>query len=120
MSPAPPPLVDPLTRREREILELLAAGQSAPEIADRLTLAVSSVKWYLRQVYSKLGVNSKQGALARAAELGLLAAPAGPPPAPPQHNLPLQVTRFFGREDDIAQLIARLAEHRLVTLAGAG
>jgi DNA-binding CsgD family transcriptional regulator len=101
-------LVEPLTRREREILALLAQGLSGPEIAKKLTLAVSSVKWHIHQLYGKLGVNSKQRALLRAGELGLLD-PAGALPAPkpvstPKHNLPLQVTRFFGREREIADL----------------
>jgi len=38
----------------------------------------------------------------------------------PKHNLPQQVTRFFGRESEIAQVKERLAEWRLVTLTGAG
>ncbi len=114
-------LVEPLTRREREILGLLAAGHSAPEIAEQLTLAVSSVKWHIQQLYGKLGVNNKQRALLRAAELGLLGAPAQAEPKPSaKHNLPLQVTTFFGREAELAQLQQRLAEHRLVTLTGSG
>src|SRR6185503_322522 len=72
------PLVEPLTRRERDILALLAQDNSAPEIAQSLTLAVSSVKWYIQQVYGKLGVNSKRQAINRARELGLLEAPAVP------------------------------------------
>src|SRR5713101_5986904 len=68
------PLVETLTHRERDILALLAQGHSAPEIAEKLTLAVSSVKWYLRQLYGKLGVNSKRQAVARARELGLVEA----------------------------------------------
>ena len=68
------PCVEPLTRREQEILALLAQGLSATEIAAKLTLAVSSVKWYLQQLYGKLGVNSKQKALVPAGELGLLGA----------------------------------------------
>ena len=118
------PLVEPLTRREREILALLAQGYSGPEIAEQLTLAVSSVKWHIQQVYGKLGVNSKRQALTRAKELGLLGTPlptASPKPSPnPKHNLPLQVTRFFGRETEIAQLQERLGEYRLVTLTGSG
>ena len=55
--------------------------------------------------------------------------PGAPAPAqsthPPaatarQHNLPLQLTRFIGREEDLAQLTQRLATTRLVTLTGAG
>src|SRR5438552_12921229 len=109
--------IEPLTRREREILALLAQGLSAAEIAQKLSLAVSSVKWYIQQLYSKLGANNKQRALVRAAELGLLAEPGPPVPAPakapPPNNLPVQVTRFFGREAEISQLMARLSENRL-------
>ena len=118
------PLVEPLTRREREILALLALGLSGPEIASELTLAVNSIKWYLKQIYSKLGVNSRQQAVARARELSLLGS-AGPAPTPevkpaPKHNLPLQVNRFFGREREVAQLVERVSENRLVTLTGPG
>src|SRR5512141_1523407 len=75
------PLEEPLTRREREILGLLAEGLSGPEIAHKLTLAHSAVKWHVQQLYGKLGVNSKQRALLRASALGLLT-PAGVPAAP--------------------------------------
>jgi predicted ATPase/DNA-binding CsgD family transcriptional regulator len=118
--------VEPLTRREREILALLAQGLSGPEIAEKLTLAPSSVKWHIHQLYGKLGVGTKQRALLRASELGLLelaGVGAGRQPAntsPARHNLPLQVTRFFGREADVAQLKTRVSEHRLVTLTGSG
>ncbi len=119
------PLIEPLTPRERDILGLLAQGHSAPEIAAQLTLAVNTVKWYVRQLYSKLGVNRKRQAITRAEQLGLLsppatALPAAPPPTPPTNNLPVQVTRFFGREEELAQLVQRLDEHRLVTLTGSG
>src|SRR5260221_9703139 len=118
--------VEPLTRREREILALLAQGLSGPEIAEKLPLAPSSVKWHIPQLYGKRGVGTKQRALLRAAELGLLELPGAPPPrqpantSPSRHNLPLQVTRFFGREADVAQLKTRISEHRLVTLTGSG
>lgn len=117
-------LVEPLTRREREVLALLAEGLTSPEIAERLTLAVSTVKSHVQQVYGKLGVNSKRQALVRAKELGLLGTPlpvvhTEPPPAP-QHNLPLQLATFIGREKEIAGLKKRLAEYRLVTLTGSG
>jgi len=128
------PLAEPLTRREREILALLAQGLTAPEIAERLTVAVSSVKTHLQHLYGKLGVNSKRQATARARELGLLEVPAAPAPISPvaaaiplppprpvrKHNLPVHVTRFFGRENEIAGLKQRLADHRLVTLTGSG
>ena len=119
--------MDPLTRREREILALLAQGYSGPEIANHLTLALSSVRWHLNHLYAKLGVNTKRHALDRARLLGLLppplaAAPSGAkvPGAAPLPNLPIQFTRFFGREIEIGQLKDRLAEYRLVTLTGEG
>src|SRR5258706_9474405 len=68
----PEPLIESLTRREREVLALLAQGYSAPEIATELTLAVSSVKWHIQHIYGKLGVNGKRQAVNRANELGLL------------------------------------------------
>src|SRR5207248_7117989 len=104
---------EPLTRREREILALLAQGLSGPEIADKLSLAPSSVKWYTHQIYGKLGVGTKQRALLRAAELGLLEVAGGGPQAAkssaPRHNLPPQVTQFFGREADIALVKKRIS-----------
>jgi predicted ATPase/class 3 adenylate cyclase len=66
------PLLEPLTRREQEVLELLAEGLTGSEMAERLTLAVSSVRWYVQQIYGKLGVNSKRQAIRRARALGLL------------------------------------------------
>jgi DNA-binding CsgD family transcriptional regulator len=121
-------LVEPLTRREREVLALLAQGLTAPEIAERLVLGLSTVKYHVQHVYSKLGVNSKRQATARAGELGLLgtsrehpdAAPRETAESAPRHNLPVEVTRFFGRETEIAQLRASLIENRLVTLVGSG
>jgi len=119
-------LVEPLTRREGQMLVLLAEGYSRPEIAEKLTLGLTSGKFHIQHLYGKLGVNSKRQALSRAQELGLLAAPAraalaaGAPELAPRHNLPMPVTRFFGREDEIAQARARLDENRLVTLTGSG
>src|SRR5512141_1309960 len=96
-------LVEPLTHREREILILLAQGNSAPEIAQQLTLALSSVKWYVQQIYGKLGVNNKQRAILRAGELGLLETHSSVVyvSTSPKHNLPSQLTSFIGREKEI-------------------
>jgi predicted ATPase/DNA-binding CsgD family transcriptional regulator len=129
-------LVEPLTRREREILVLVAQGYSAPEIAQRLTLALSSVKWYVQQVYGKLGVNNKQRAIIRAGELGLLETHSSVAYIhfSPKHNLPSQLTSFIGREKEIETVKHLLASHsggkrstpqsgsvdRLLTLTGAG
>ena len=61
-----------LTARESEILQRLAAGASNRDIAAGLVVTLGTVKWYVNQIYSKLGVNSRTRAVARARELGLL------------------------------------------------
>ena len=68
----PSPLVEPLTAREREIVRLIAAGRSNPEIAEMLYLSLNTVKWHVKNLYGKLGVSSRVEAAARAQELGLL------------------------------------------------
>jgi LuxR family maltose regulon positive regulatory protein len=65
-------LLEPLTEREEEILELLAQGKTNQEIADALVLAVGTVKKHLNNVYGKLNVHSRTAAVARARDLGLL------------------------------------------------
>jgi predicted ATPase/DNA-binding CsgD family transcriptional regulator len=71
--PAPQqPLVDPLTERELEILQLIAEGLSNRAIADQLFLALGTVKFYNNQIFSKLSVASRTQAIVRARELNLL------------------------------------------------
>jgi LuxR family maltose regulon positive regulatory protein len=65
-------LVEPLTERELEVLRLIAGGRSNGEIADRLYLALSTVKGHNRAIFGKLGVQRRSEAVARATELGLL------------------------------------------------
>jgi LuxR family maltose regulon positive regulatory protein len=65
-------LVEPLTRREREVLQLLDAGASNREIARRLTVSINTVKRHVYNVCSKLRVRSRTRAIARARSLNLL------------------------------------------------
>ena len=115
-------LHEPLTWRERNILAHLANDRSSQEIARLETLAYSSVKWYIHQIYAKLGVSRRREAIARASELNLLR----PEPLTTasisieKHNLPRQITSFIGREVEIAQLLALVQELPLVTLTGSG
>ncbi|HEY0395015.1 MAG TPA: LuxR C-terminal-related transcriptional regulator [Candidatus Elarobacter sp.] len=69
-APAEPQL-EPLTAREREILELLAAGLTNREIAQRLVLSARTVETHVARITGKLGVSSRARAVARAVALGL-------------------------------------------------
>jgi DNA-binding CsgD family transcriptional regulator len=69
---ADPPLV-PLTPREREVLQLAAAGLSGPSIAERLVISPSTVKTHFSNIYEKLGVSGRPAAVARGMRLGLIA-----------------------------------------------
>src|SRR5690606_1126475 len=121
------PLLEPLSEREQEILVLMAEGLSNREIAQSLVLSVGTVKWYAKQLYSKLGVSNRTSAAARGRELGLIgdgdaggSRPADRAPVQVAHNLPAQVTSFVGREQEIAEVLERIARYRLITLVGPG
>ncbi len=64
-------LLEPLNEREQQVLALIIAGHSNKEIAAQLMLAVSTIKWYVNELYGKLHVRSRSQAIARAHELGL-------------------------------------------------
>jgi DNA-binding NarL/FixJ family response regulator len=57
------PLVEPLTERESEILELIADGRSNAEIAQALSLEEKTVKNHITRLYSKLGITSRYDAI---------------------------------------------------------
>lgn len=61
-----------LSSRENEILVAVASGSSAPEIAQRMHLSLSTVKTYLQRIYEKLGVNGRAAAVAEALRRGIL------------------------------------------------
>ncbi len=65
-------LIDPLSERELDVLQLIAQGDSNQEIADRLVIAVVTVKRHVTHIFEKLGVNNRVQAVARARTLGLL------------------------------------------------
>ncbi|XCS09702.1 AAA family ATPase [Aeribacillus pallidus] len=65
-------LVDPLTERELEVLNLVSIGLTNKEIAERLGLAVGTVKVHLNNIFSKLQVNRRTKAVVQAKELNLL------------------------------------------------
>jgi len=65
-------MLEPLSQRELEVLQLIAQGLSNHEIGERLFLALDTVKGHNRNIYSKLQVQRRTEAIARARELGLL------------------------------------------------
>ncbi len=66
------PLGEPLSQRELEVLQLIAQGLSNREISQRLFLALDTVKGHNRRIFSKLQVQRRTEAVARARELGLV------------------------------------------------
>ena len=118
--PSPDLLIEPLTRREQEILDWLATDLSNREIAERLVLAPTSVKWYTRQIYAKLGVNNRQQAIEKAKSLGLL---NGLESATlPPHNLPAAPLPLVGRQCELEKITSLVADPtcRLLSLVGPG
>jgi pimeloyl-ACP methyl ester carboxylesterase/DNA-binding CsgD family transcriptional regulator len=72
-------LPDELNPRELEILKQISLGLSDQAIADRLFLSLNTVKWYNRQIYSKLDAGNRTQAIAHARELGILDKKTKPP-----------------------------------------
>jgi LuxR family maltose regulon positive regulatory protein len=69
---SPQPLIEPLSQRELEVLQLIAQGLSNREISQRLFLALNTIKGHNRKIFGKLQVQRRTEAVARARELGLL------------------------------------------------
>jgi predicted ATPase/DNA-binding CsgD family transcriptional regulator len=114
-------LLDPLTSREMDILGLLAEGLSNREIAQKLVIAPGTVKWYNKQIFSKLNVHSRKQAVEKSRNIGILPAqPSVPGHALPSipHNLPVQITSFIGRQPEINAIKGLLDTARLLTLCG--
>ena len=66
------PLVDPLSERELEVLRLLDSELDGPDIARHLVVSLNTVRTHTKHIYTKLDVNSRRRAVARAHQLGLL------------------------------------------------
>src|SRR5690554_3141984 len=65
-------LLEPLSHREQEVLELINQGLANKDIAVTMSVAPATVKAHIRNLYGKLGVGRRTEALAKARELGLL------------------------------------------------
>jgi LuxR family maltose regulon positive regulatory protein len=67
-----PPLADPLTDRELEVLRLLATELSTAAIADHLVISLHTLRTHTKRIYGKLDVHSRIQAVARAHDLGMM------------------------------------------------
>ncbi len=111
---------EPLTQREYEILSLLGKNLSDHDIAARLFIAPTTVKWFNRQIFSKLDVKSRQEAVDRARSFGLLASVEAATDF--RQNLPAQLTPFIGRTREVSEVWQWLSypDARLVTILAPG
>lgn len=114
---------DELTEREIQILSLLNEGLKNQDIATRTGLTLYTVKWYLKQIYSKLYVSNRTQAATKAREMGMLDSyEVTENRATITSYMPAVLTPFFGREQELSQLRVLLIEdiNRLLTIHGAG
>lgn len=65
------PLAEPLSSRELEVLRLIELGHTNQQIANQLSVASSTVKTHINNIYGKLGVQTRVQAINRARDLGL-------------------------------------------------
>jgi predicted ATPase/DNA-binding CsgD family transcriptional regulator len=108
-----------LTRRAKEVAELVALGLTNREIAKRLFLSDRTVEWHIEQILNKLGFSSRSQI---AAWVVRSQASGGEPPQSARHrgNLPAQYTSFVGRERELRTLLDLVTANRLVTVTGTG
>ena len=71
-APASDPLIEPLTPREIEVLQLLSEGLSNRVIGDRLGISEHTAKFHVNAILGKLGAQGRTDAVVRAARLGLI------------------------------------------------
>ncbi|MFT5195343.1 MAG: DNA-binding CsgD family transcriptional regulator/tetratricopeptide (TPR) repeat protein, partial [Candidatus Promineifilaceae bacterium] len=112
-------MTNQLTHREINILQLIGEGLTNREIATRLTIELSTVKWYIRKIYAHLNVTTRGEAVRQSVQLGVVVIEDK---SQIPHCLPTSLTRFVGRKTELAQLDNFLngSTGRLVTVVAAG
>ena len=108
------------TDRERTILLLVAEGMSNRQIAEHLTLSLTTVKWYVKQIFNKLGVHRRTEAVKMASDFHLMEITSSEYDPIPLTPTPL--TPLIGRDNEISEIINLLNDPRarLVTIVGSG
>jgi NarL family two-component system response regulator LiaR len=66
VAPVESPAVEPLTKREREVLSLVAQGMTNPQIAEQLVISTSTVQFHVHNILGKLGVGTRTEAVSMA------------------------------------------------------
>ena len=118
-------LLDTFKERELEILTLMAAGYSNLEIAGKLFITKETVRWYNKQIYSKIGTSRRTEAIAKAQRLGLIQSETQathPAATTKTDHLPTISAPFIGRHNDL-QAVSQLLQRPhtpIVTLTGSG
>jgi NarL family two-component system response regulator LiaR len=72
VAPVESPAVEPLTKREREVLSLVAQGMTNPQIAEQLVISTSTVTFHVHNILGKLGVGNRTEAVAMAIQSKLI------------------------------------------------
>ena len=75
-------LVEPLSKRELDVLWLLATELDGPDIARELVVSLSTIRTHTKNIYAKLGVNNRRAAVRRGEELDLLSRASDSQPRP--------------------------------------
>ena len=116
--------LDEFKDREIEIINLIADGLSNQEIADHLFITKGTVRWYNKQIYSKLGTSRRTEAIAVAREMGLIGDEQTDVTTTHlgEHKLPITTGPFIGRDNEIAELTGLLDEPeiRLLSIVATG
>lgn len=114
--------IEPFSHREVEILGLISDGLSNYEISQKLLLSLETIKWYNKQIYTKLGVNSRTKAVRKAVEYQIFDSQLEEVERKRRQgsNLPSQLTSFVGRVREIAEIKQLFKSSRLVVLTGPG
>jgi predicted ATPase/DNA-binding CsgD family transcriptional regulator len=108
-----------LTPRELQVAHLVRDGLTDREIGTRLFITRRTAEWHLKQIFNKLGVNSRSQVAAWVAHDEAVDSTAESS-TDRRQNLPPQLTTFVGRGSQLSEIELLLSTRRVVTLTGVG